>query len=67
VGDRSIIRQIFLVNIVLFRRGITEESLNCLGKITVMRERLKMSGIKGRSIGRHCFIRDVGNQDHTKC
>jgi len=34
--------------------------LNCLGKIPVVRERLTMSVIVGRSKGRHCFRIDVG-------
>jgi len=34
--------------IVLFRRGMTEESLNCIGKIPVVRERLTMSVIVDR-------------------
>jgi len=39
---------------------MTEESLNCSGNISVVKERLTMSGIAGRSIGRHCFRIDVG-------
>jgi hypothetical protein len=39
---------------------MTEESLNCLGKTPVLRERLTMSVIVGRSIGRHCLRIDVG-------
>jgi len=44
----------------VFRIGMTEESLHCLGKIPVVRDRLRMSVIVGRSIGRHCFRIDVG-------
>ena len=39
---------------------MTEESLNCLGKTPVLRERLTMSVKVGRSIGRHCLRIDVG-------
>jgi len=39
---------------------MTEMSLNCLGQIPVVRERLTMSVIVGRSIGRHCFRIYVG-------
>jgi len=39
---------------------MTEESLNCLGKIPVVRERLIMSVIEGRTIGRQCFRIEVG-------
>jgi len=60
VGDRSVIGQIFFVKIVLFRRGMIEESLNCLGKTPVLRERLTISVIVGRSIGRHYLRIDVG-------
>jgi len=49
-----------LSRLYFFRRGMTEESLNCLGKIPVVRERLILSVIVGRSIGRHCFRIDVG-------
>jgi len=56
----------FFVKIVLFRRGMTEESLNCIGKTPVVRERLTMSVIVDRSIGRHCFKIDVrmGSRSH---
>jgi len=53
--DKSSISRLYL-----FRRGMTEESLNCLGKIPVVRERLTMSVILGRSIARHYFRIDVG-------
>jgi len=39
---------------------MTEECLNCLGKIPAVRERLTMSVIVGRSTGKHCFRIDVG-------
>jgi len=39
---------------------MTEERLNCLGKIPVVRGGLIMSVIVGRGIGRHCFRIDVG-------
>jgi len=39
---------------------MTEESLNSLAKIPVVRERLTMSVIVGRSIGKDCFRIDVG-------
>jgi len=60
VGDRSIIGQILFVKIILFREGMTEDSLNCLGKIPVERKRLTMSFTVGRSIGRHWFKIDAG-------
>jgi len=49
-----------LSRLYFFIRGMTEESLNCLGKMPVVREWLIMSVIDGRSIGRHCFRIDVG-------
>jgi len=39
---------------------MTKKSMNCLGKIPVVRERQTMSVIVGRSIGRHCFRINVG-------
>jgi len=39
---------------------MTEESLNCLGKIPAVREMLIMLVILGRSIGRLWFRIDVG-------
>jgi len=39
---------------------MTEESLNCSRKTPVLKERLTMFVIVGRSAGRHCFRIEVG-------
>jgi len=49
-----------LSGLYFFRRGMTYESLNCLGKTPVRRDRLTMHVIVGRSLGRHCLRVDVG-------
>jgi len=43
---------------------MTEESLNCLGKIPVVRAEREVNNVNGRSrpIGRHCFRIDVGKR-----
>ena len=45
---------------------MTEESLNCLGKTPVNRERLTMLVMVGRSVGRHCLRMDVGNGSRSQ-
>jgi len=42
-----------------FRRGLTEESLNCLGKTPELKDRLTLLVMIGRSAGRYCFRREV--------
>jgi len=39
---------------------MTEASLNCSGKTPVLKDRLTMFVIAGRSAGRHCFRIEVG-------
>jgi len=39
---RSVIRQIFFMQMVFLRRGMTEERLNCLGKTQQFKGRLSM-------------------------
>jgi len=58
--NKYVIGQIFFFQIVVFRRGMTEESLNCLGKTPQLKDRLTMLVMVGRSAGRHSFIREVG-------
>jgi len=58
--NRSVIGNIIFIQIVLFRKGMTEASLNCSGKAPVLKERLTMFVIVGRSAGRHCFRIEVG-------
>jgi len=61
VGDRSIIRQIFFVKVVLFqKRNDREELIELFRKNSSGERRLTMSVIVGRSKGRHCFRIDVG-------
>jgi len=49
-SDRSSLSRVYV-----FRRGMPGDSLNCLGKTPVLREKLTMSVIMGKSIGRHCL------------
>jgi len=58
--NRSVIGQLFFIQIVLFRRGMTEQSLNCLGKTPELKDRLTMLVMVGRSAGRSCLRREVG-------
>jgi len=39
---------------------MTDESLNCSGKTPVLKDRLTIFVIVGRSAGRHCFRIEVG-------
>jgi len=39
---------------------MTEESLNCSGKTPILKDRLTIFVIVGRSAGRHCFRIEVG-------
>ena len=58
--NRSVIGQIFFIQIVFFRREMTGESLNCLGKTPELKDKLTMLVMVGRSTGRYCFRREVG-------
>jgi len=51
--NRSVIGQIFLIQIIFFRRGMTEQSLNCLGKAPeLLKDRWTMFVMVGRSAGK---------------
>jgi len=60
--NRSVIGQIWssLSRFYFFRRGMTEQSLNCLGKTPELKDRLTMLVMVGRSACRQCFRREVG-------
>jgi len=57
---RSIVGEVFSVNIYFLRRGMTKQDLNRSGKVTETRERFTMLVKVGRSADRHCLRRDVG-------
>jgi len=55
-----------LSRLYFFRRGMTEQSMNCLGKTPELKDRLTMFVMVGRIAGRNCFKREVGIRSRSQ-